>query len=626
MTTEFKYLDYEGLKLFKEKLEHLRLADKTDIVEVLNEISNGINDGKLSIYINGTLLNEFTANQAGNTDVNIIVPTELGDLSNSVEFIKNVIKYGQPDVSDLTDDQKESLHNQTSEESKLVSEDALETTLASYGTNINYDTEHQKIQLRHNNTVLSEIDAADFIKDSMIQDISVTDGTGDNAGQKVLLIDFNSESGVQDIEIPISEFFNPDNYYVKTDFANVALSGSYTDLSNTPSTLTQEEVNQGTNSDGKLVTAKIIRDSIDSAITGGNSKVVTDDNLSEKVLTAGFAKSVQVGNNTPTIADVNGVLFVPEQKQVDWNENNTSDKAYIKNKPIVYNLSEIQNIVKYGQADVSELTDEEKTEAEQENGFVKNSDLPEYEISGSNYTWNFKKNNETVSTINIPEPQIPTTLSSFTNDVPFLVQSDIANLVDSDSVYTKNEIDQKIEYISNGSITLSNYYNKTQVNNLLSGLSYNNLQDLPTIPDAQIQSDWNQTDTSAKDYIKNKPNSINTYSNLSYTTDYTLSSASGNISVDCSNNIYKIVAVDNISAISLTGVPEEGHSCHFIIKINNSETITIALSNQYTFTLNEITYSLICPKNSDLILSGTNGEYIEFDILRLGNELFVRGV
>jgi hypothetical protein len=52
------------------------------------------------------------------------------------------------------------------------------------------------------------------------------------------LINFNSESGVQDIEIPISEFFNPDNYYVKSDFADVALSGSYTDLSNTPSTLT----------------------------------------------------------------------------------------------------------------------------------------------------------------------------------------------------------------------------------------------------------------------------------------------------------------------------------------------------------------------------------------------------
>lgn len=32
------------------------------------------------------------------------------------------------------------------------------------------------------------------------------------------------------------------------------------------------------------------------------------------------------------------------------------------------------------------------------------------------------------------------------------------------------------------------------------------IKNKPTIPDAQIQSDWNQTNTQAKDYIKNKPN------------------------------------------------------------------------------------------------------------------------
>lgn len=36
--------------------------------------------------------------------------------------------------------------------------------------------------------------------------------------------------------------------------------------------------------------------------------------------------------------------------------------------------------------------------------------------------------------------------------------------------------------------------------------NYNDLYNKPTIPSAQIQSDWNQTNTNAKDYIKNKPN------------------------------------------------------------------------------------------------------------------------
>lgn len=35
--------------------------------------------------------------------------------------------------------------------------------------------------------------------------------------------------------------------------------------------------------------------------------------------------------------------------------------------------------------------------------------------------------------------------------------------------------------------------------------SYSDLINTPTIPDAQIQSDWGQSNTTAKDYIKNKP-------------------------------------------------------------------------------------------------------------------------
>lgn len=45
--------------------------------------------------------------------------------------------------------------------------------------------------------------------------------------------------------------------------------------------------------------------------------------------------------------------------------------------------------------------------------------------------------------------------------------------------------------------------------------SYNDLTDKPTIPDAQVQSDWAQTNSSAKDYIKNKPSVPSVDSELS---------------------------------------------------------------------------------------------------------------
>lgn len=46
-----------------------------------------------------------------------------------------------------------------------------------------------------------------------------------------------------------------------------------------------------------------------------------------------------------------------------------------------------------------------------------------------------------------------------------------------------------------------------QVNGLVkvSGVDYNSLSNLPTIPAGQIAADWNQTNVSAVDYIKNKP-------------------------------------------------------------------------------------------------------------------------
>ena len=47
--------------------------------------------------------------------------------------------------------------------------------------------------------------------------------------------------------------------------------------------------------------------------------------------------------------------------------------------------------------------------------------------------------------------------------------------------------------------------NKPTLATVATSGSYNDLSNKPTIPDAQIQSDWNQTDNTKKDYIKNKP-------------------------------------------------------------------------------------------------------------------------
>ena len=56
--------------------------------------------------------------------------------------------------------------------------------------------------------VVAQVDATDFIKDGMIEDVRIENG--------YLIIDFNTASGKQDISIPLTDIFNPANYYDKT--------------------------------------------------------------------------------------------------------------------------------------------------------------------------------------------------------------------------------------------------------------------------------------------------------------------------------------------------------------------------------------------------------------------------
>lgn len=80
---------------------------------------------------------------------------------------------------------------------------------------------------------------------------------------------------------------------------------------------------------------------------------------------------------------------------------------------------------------------------------------------------------------------------------------------------------------SDGTLRIYNEDDEVQLPtfaNVATSGSYNDLVDTPSIPDAQIQSDWEQTTTTAKDYIKNKPSlatvaTSGSYNDLSDTPD-----------------------------------------------------------------------------------------------------------
>jgi len=102
--------------------------------------------------------------------------------------------------------------------------------LSSYADGAEYDSTNHLIYLKHGNTRLSNpINASDFIKDGMVDTVEVTEGN--------LVITFNTDSGKEDIEIPLSDIFDPSLYYTKEeiDEHELVTARSLTELHDTKS-------------------------------------------------------------------------------------------------------------------------------------------------------------------------------------------------------------------------------------------------------------------------------------------------------------------------------------------------------------------------------------------------------
>ena len=191
-------------------------------------------------------------------------------------------------------------------------------SLSGCATSANYDSNAKKIYLKHDTTVLSEIDATDFIKDGMVSGASVS---GSN-----LVITFNTDAGQEDISIPISDIFNPSNYYTKNDIDGKGYLTGYTETDPTvpawakassKPTYTASEV-------GAISTAVTIPTSASQLTNDANyavdaNYVHTDNNYTttEKNKLSGIASGAEVN------------------VQSDWSQTATTADDYIKNKPTI---------------------------------------------------------------------------------------------------------------------------------------------------------------------------------------------------------------------------------------------------------------------------------------------------
>lgn len=162
------------------------------------------------------------------------IPSKISDLTNDSEFI--TASSLPTKVSELTHD----LGFITASDGSITNK-ALASEAVYSGT---YDSNSKKILLKNKaNTTLAEIDATAFIKDGMVSQVEVSNGN--------LVITFNTDAGKNPISVPISDIFDANNYYTKTE-ANSTFLTSHQSLSNYVTLSTDQDITGNKTFSGSL--------------------------------------------------------------------------------------------------------------------------------------------------------------------------------------------------------------------------------------------------------------------------------------------------------------------------------------------------------------------------------------
>lgn len=105
----------------------------------------------------------------------------------------------------------------TSERSNYLTTATTIPNVDNYFDSVEYDSNSKRINFKHGSTIKGYVDASNFIKDGMVSSVTVSNGN--------LVITFNTEAGREDITLALTEIFNPNNYYTKTDADGKFLTG-----------------------------------------------------------------------------------------------------------------------------------------------------------------------------------------------------------------------------------------------------------------------------------------------------------------------------------------------------------------------------------------------------------------
>ena len=173
-------------------------------------------------------------------------------------------------------------------------------------------------------TVLCYVDATDFIKDGMIENVQIKNVQISGQSVSCLVISFNTDSGKEDINIPLSDLFDPTNYYNKTEIDTKLGSGitvsSVTEVVESDERVFSEAINDlntkkadtsaVTEAISSAVSSKVNRSELAGYTTTGTTSVLSGtvtSHTSNSTIHLTSTEKTNVGALATNIAAISGV-------------------------------------------------------------------------------------------------------------------------------------------------------------------------------------------------------------------------------------------------------------------------------------------------------------------------------
>ena len=224
---------------------------------VMAEALNDLNERKLdaSAYTPTDLSNYYTKDEtSGSSEIQDALDEKLDASAYTPTDLSNY--YTKDETSGATEI-KDALDEKA---------DASDIPAVSgYADSVKYNSESHYVEFYHGTTAgtkVFEYDASPFLIDGMVEDVAVEDVEISGETVTCLVISFNTAAGKQDIDIPLSEIFDPSLYYTKEyiDEQQETVAAALNDLESDK----QDKLSAGTGID---ITNNII------SVTGGSTDV-----------------------------------------------------------------------------------------------------------------------------------------------------------------------------------------------------------------------------------------------------------------------------------------------------------------------------------------------------------------